>query len=297
MKIELAHDIIAVKIWEQLPEKDKQIRQIKRSFLQRYLDYDKGKGSLLGEKELLAWDKYIPRLDLTSNQHIFIEKSRNAISKLKILRRLAFFALIILTLLAIGAAIWAWQKQIEANTKAVALEKAFVRIKTEQKEKAQSNYEKYLAQGNTFKEKGNYSAAIEQYNFALSHLPDGQDALDLIDECKILSTNQLSFESILTQGDQFFQQAAYLKARTFYKSALSLFPDNAIANKKLSDTEILLDKAFARHIEIGETLFRAGGKIGYQDALNQFKKAQKIYPNNKKLKIKLQACEDKLALF
>jgi len=34
MKVELAHDIIALKIWEQLPKRDKKLRRIKNSLQQ-----------------------------------------------------------------------------------------------------------------------------------------------------------------------------------------------------------------------------------------------------------------------
>lgn len=83
LKLELSHDIVAKKIWERLPEVDKQLRQIKKSLEQRRLDYQADKGSLLGEKELNAWAYYFPRLDLDPVTEQYIESSRSALTEQK----------------------------------------------------------------------------------------------------------------------------------------------------------------------------------------------------------------------
>lgn len=78
-KFELSHDIIAEKIWQRLPEQDKQLRQIQRSLRQRYEDFQSGKGSLLGKAELGAWEIYFPKLDLPDEQQQYIQDSTEAI--------------------------------------------------------------------------------------------------------------------------------------------------------------------------------------------------------------------------
>jgi len=83
MRIELTHDIIALKIWEQLPERDKQLRMVKNSLHQRLRDYNRGSGSLLGEKELIAWEELLTLLNLSEEQKSFIEKSKVAIEQKK----------------------------------------------------------------------------------------------------------------------------------------------------------------------------------------------------------------------
>lgn len=82
-KFELSHDIIAEKIWQRLPEQDKQLRQIQRSLRQRYEDYQAGKGSLLGEAELGAWEIYFPMLDLPEEQSQYVQDSAEAIRSAK----------------------------------------------------------------------------------------------------------------------------------------------------------------------------------------------------------------------
>lgn len=83
MKVELTHDIIAEKIWEKLPEQDKQLRLIRDSLRQRFLDFQKQSGSLLGEKELISWEDYFILLDLPAEQQQFIAQSKAAVQQKK----------------------------------------------------------------------------------------------------------------------------------------------------------------------------------------------------------------------
>lgn len=76
VKIELTHDIIAQKIWERLPDIDKQLRQIKRSLVQRQQDYVAGRGSFLGETELNAWEYYLPRIELDPDTERYVHDSQ-----------------------------------------------------------------------------------------------------------------------------------------------------------------------------------------------------------------------------
>ena len=142
MRIELTHDIIALKIWEQLPEQDKQLRMVKNSLHQRLRDYNRGSGSLLGEKELIAWEEYLTLLKLSVEQKDFIEKSRMAVEQKKAekkaneqrklqltqqklavekraRKRQVYFSigLGLLATIAIGLSIWALRSQKQATKK------------------------------------------------------------------------------------------------------------------------------------------------------------------------------------
>lgn len=75
MKRELKHDILAEKIWERLPEQDKQLRRVRRSITQRAADHAAGTGSLAGEPELLNWQALSGKLKLEPQEEDFIEKS------------------------------------------------------------------------------------------------------------------------------------------------------------------------------------------------------------------------------
>lgn len=75
MKRELKHDILAEKIWERLPEQDKQLRRVRRSITQRAGDFFAGTGSLAGETELLSWQALAGKLKLEPQEEDFIEQS------------------------------------------------------------------------------------------------------------------------------------------------------------------------------------------------------------------------------
>lgn len=75
-KFELAHDIIAEKIWERLPEQDKQLRMIQASIRQRQEDYAAGKGSLLGKAELEGWAVFLPLLEMTGEERDYVHASK-----------------------------------------------------------------------------------------------------------------------------------------------------------------------------------------------------------------------------
>ncbi len=76
MKIEFTHDIIAKKVWERLPEEERQLKLVAASLNQRLEDYKKGTGSLLGLKELVAWEDYFPVLAREGALKKFVEGSR-----------------------------------------------------------------------------------------------------------------------------------------------------------------------------------------------------------------------------
>lgn len=83
MKRELKHDILAQKIWERLPEQDKQLRQVRRSLEQRTTDYFTGKGSLAGATELASWQESLVKLQLAEKQREFLALSRQDVADKK----------------------------------------------------------------------------------------------------------------------------------------------------------------------------------------------------------------------
>lgn len=127
MKRELKHDILAEKIWERLPEQDKQLRRVRRSIAQWAADYAAGTGSLAGEPELLNWQALSGKLKLELQEEDFIEKSREAVlaekeeeqRRLEALEaqartRMAWIVSIV-ALVAAGGAIWLYGKAEEQS--------------------------------------------------------------------------------------------------------------------------------------------------------------------------------------
>ncbi len=79
MKIEFTHDIIAQKVWERLPEEERQLKMVAGSLKQRLEDFRKGNGSLLGVRELVAWEKFFPLLAKDGPIQQFIEDSQKEV--------------------------------------------------------------------------------------------------------------------------------------------------------------------------------------------------------------------------
>ena len=124
--LELSHDIIAKKIWERLPEIDKQLQVVKKSLVQRQKDWAAGKGSFLGAKELAAWEAPIERLgdsldqevlDFIDNSKVDVEKKEqekaNQIKKEAQRKRTLIFSIITVIgfFIAVGLAVWALQQK------------------------------------------------------------------------------------------------------------------------------------------------------------------------------------------
>lgn len=178
MKIELTHDIIAEKVWEKLPEQDKQLRLIRNSLQQRWLDYQKESGSLLGEKELIAWENYFSLMDLSEDHLAFISKSKETIERqkkeeqeqqereLRLTRqklaverharkrqRIFLFGLGLLTITAIVLSIWAINsrriaedKEQEAQQKRLEAEAANIKARLRIEDLAITEYQNNLDQ-------------------------------------------------------------------------------------------------------------------------------------------------------
>lgn len=77
-RYEISHDIIAEKIWNRLPKRDQVLREIQRSVAQRLLDFQEGRGSLLGKTELEVLKPHIGYLELTEAQKEYFEESTRA---------------------------------------------------------------------------------------------------------------------------------------------------------------------------------------------------------------------------
>lgn len=138
--LELSHDIIAKKVWERLPEIDKQLQAVKKSLVQRQQDWAQGKGSFLGAKELAAWEAPIERLHDSLDQEVldFIDNSKKDVEKKKkekarqlrrdAQRKRTRLFLVVTTLgflLAVALAMWAFSERnrAEKQTAIVVLEK------------------------------------------------------------------------------------------------------------------------------------------------------------------------------
>lgn len=83
MKIELAHDFIAKKIYDQASIEDKARVRASRFLHDRYKHYVDSKGLLLNQQELIYIEPYTEEMDLDLGESKFIKQSRDAVKKSK----------------------------------------------------------------------------------------------------------------------------------------------------------------------------------------------------------------------
>ncbi len=247
MKIELTHDIMAKKIWEQLPEQDRMYRTIKSAVQRRRNEKENHKGSLLSEQEYDEWKVYFKKGTWEKEELAFIEESRQAIvqkqnekererkEKIELLeKKNRFFlwttilasAVLLLLLLFIAYASFQKEQNRKKDLK-FAIEKAI-----------------------DFKENGKYAQAVFQ-------LEEANNYVKLEDEQQQINTKKDTFHQL----DTFWLSAEKetnlrLKLEKFKKmKAISTddFLDNLI-----KETDQNLEEKYTSLIEKGKSFFTMG---------------------------------------
>lgn len=111
MKIELAHDFIAKKIYEEASIEDKARARAAKLVHDRYQHYLSSKNFLLTERELIYISPFMKRMDLIKAERSYIRESKKAIKRAKIMRRLKDVVLVAL-LSGIIFSTWGfWERQ------------------------------------------------------------------------------------------------------------------------------------------------------------------------------------------
>lgn len=88
MKIELAHDFIAKKIYEEASIEDKARARATKLLHDRYQHYLSSKNLLLTERELIYIGPFMERMDLIREERYYIKESKKAVKRVKLMRRL-----------------------------------------------------------------------------------------------------------------------------------------------------------------------------------------------------------------
>lgn len=99
-RIELSHDSLAGRIYDQVSIEEKNRRKIEQFLQERYAYYEKQK-ALLSKKDLNYINPYIDQLKLREQERIFIKKSRAAVNR-RVRLTIGFVALFILTIAVFG---------------------------------------------------------------------------------------------------------------------------------------------------------------------------------------------------
>ncbi|CAA6801156.1 MAG: Unknown protein [uncultured Aureispira sp.] len=111
MKLELAHDFIAKKVYEEASIEDKARARATKLLHDRYQHYLSSKNLLLTERELIYIGPFIKRMDLTREEEYYIRGSKKTIKKAKLMRRFKDVALVAL-LSGVVFSTWGfWERQ------------------------------------------------------------------------------------------------------------------------------------------------------------------------------------------
>lgn len=123
MTIELYHDILARKVYEQASAGEKMRLKVERRIKERYAYYLETERQALLNKHLLDYiTPYLGQLDITEAQRAFVEESRNAVGRAAMRRRI-YTAGVLLILILLALATWQWNKEIEKGKEAVKNER------------------------------------------------------------------------------------------------------------------------------------------------------------------------------
>lgn len=90
----------------------------------------------------------------------------------------------------------------------------------------------------------------------------------------------------MCKGENYF-----IDAKIKYAAAKRLNYDNALAQSKLYQIAGELEIAFIQFVKNGDTFYKA---LGYQFALDNYKNALRIKPNDPSLKQKINRCKRNL---
>jgi hypothetical protein len=271
MKRELKHDILAEKIWERLPEQDKQLRQVKRSLEQRAMDYHAGKGSPLGLKELAAWEDYLPKIELDENVYNFIEESRQfreaeaakKITEERRKRRWAIWAAVIGFVLA-ALAIW---QSIDARA-------------------AQNIAEQNQIRADSLAQVAQDSAKAAQLERTRA-LGLQQDA-----ETNLANFKKEQIQKLQSQASAFRKEERFADALQAYSEAMEQATDTLTKQQLAAQIATTLQEqnkySFERNRDIGLAMQAAGYCSG---ALRYLQAALRSQPNNENLKNAIEKCQ------
>ena len=289
MAVELTHDIIALKIWELIPEYEKQIRSIVSSIDRRHNDYKSGNGSLLGEKELLAWDDYIPNLKLEQSKKDYIKKSSKALVKSKKNKKRLIYGLVGLTLLAIAFSVASILFYLRAKSISLELEN-FLKERTIK----EAEFAIITAEQNF--EVSNFEEAKQDAEFAemkvknlskeLSNIygPDNEKVKQLSKKVSQIESETSKYKSVssetskivkelLIRGDQYLAKSDFVNAASSYLKANQLVSNKAIQKSFIGAKEngikqYTIDIAFLDKTKTPSGMKR---KVKLEQKLNQLK--------------------------
>jgi len=159
------------------------------------------------------------------------------------------------------------------------------------------NYQVFLAKSDSLLKTNNFPEAILALNAALKLKPADVFAASQLEKAKGLKMEydkkmalKQSFDNAMDEGDGFYAEKEFVKARSAYLSALGFIPNERTATKKLGEINIILErKAAELNKKYQETIVKADNLFdasNLSDAIVQYKiasslKPEETYPKDK----------------
>ena len=199
-------------------------------------------------------------------------------------------------LIAEGDRLLALSKPLEARTtfrSALAIEgeneKATLGL-SRAESMAQNLASKHISSGDTFKEGGNLYLALKEYRAALALTPD-----ETVARAKAESSER-EFAAILSP---LLKEAKVMKGKgdllgavEKYDEILDLNPGDPGTLKERGRLSALLEKSFAKHMKAGK---RYGRNKEYLKGLKEFKKAERLKPDDEEVATSLRSLKERVA--
>lgn len=165
----------------------------------------------------------------------------------------------------------------------------------EQTQKSEAQFSAFMEKGKALIANSDYIAAGREFQNALDI--DGKEnnaeALRMKEECENNSGKKQRFEEHIKKGDSFYNggSSKYVNALEEYREARSLNYNNNLADSKINNVSGKLEAAYNGFISDGDKFFKAKG---YKYALDNYKKALRIKPNDSSLKKRINECKQKM---
>ena len=295
---ELAHDTIALHIADHREGDEVALLEIEKLIKDRFDAYSTTK-TLLNPKELSLVSNFEKKLKeqnkFTPDIWGFIHHSKQKYKRRKKLRAALISAIL---LVLSSTTIFALYKQSVAETALQKLEAAEIQ-KEQDRRKAYDDYYLYMDQGEAALANLDFSAAQAHYETALKianqyeYVNEIRKAEIGVEKSRIKSGNVNQFNTLIKDGDLLFELGGsnYVASLQKYRDARLLNVNNELTDEKILKVESHLPTVFEdlksrglKHLKVN----------GYQYALQEFKSASLIKPEDRLIKDLIQQCVNNL---
>ena len=180
----------------------------------------------------------------------------------------------------------------------------------QEKLKRETDFQHYITEGDDAFKKDVCNKSVQAYRKALEIKPNDPDATQKLKEaekaCKEQQAQALEkkqkdtkYQQNILKGDSLFNKQKYEDALTFYKTALSIYPQEIYPQDQISEIENILRKQAKNTESQYKTLIKQGDKAfdneNFKLAKDNYEQALKLKPNETYPKEKIKIIDDILA--